>query len=302
MLVFAISLYLLMRRKIKYIGYITNTITNISYGNLNNNVNIKGCDELATMASKINEMTYSLKNTIEHERASENFKRDLITNVSHDLRTPLTSIIGYLALLKNNELPEIKKANYIDILNIRADRLKYLIDDLFEFSKIASGGEKLNLSSINIIELLEQCIGESATQAMEKGIIFVKSFDKSESVISVDAIKLARVFENIISNAVKYSENGSVVTVNEYDEADRITISFKNCSNIVLADDVKKIFERFYRMDKSRNSCVDGSGLGLAISKSIIELHKGDIWVEVKNNEFEVFIRLSRELEILKVN
>ena len=296
LLFFACSLYMLIRKKIKYISHITNTITSISYGNINKIVDIKGYDELSTMAGKINEMTNRLKSTIEQERAAENFKSELITNISHDLRTPLTSIIGYLELLKNKELSEDKKENYIDILNIRTDRLKYLIDDLFEFSKISSGGEKLNTSSINIIELLEQCIGEYTAQAMKKGIIIIKKFTISEYLIVADAVKLARVFENIISNAVKYSENDSVVYVNEYSEADRITISIKNSTNIIFDDDLKNIFERFYRMDKSRNSSVDGSGLGLAISKSIIELHRGKIWVKTKNNEFEVFVRLRRKL------
>ena len=301
-LAFAALLYFLINRKIKYISHITDTITSISYGNLNEIVDIKGYDELSAMAGKINEMTYRLKNTIEQERAAENFKRELITNVSHDLRTPLTSIIGYLELLKNKELRKDKKENYIDILNTRANRLKYLIDDLFEFSKIVSGGEKLNSSSINIVELLEQCIGEYTAQAVKRGISFRKNIDISEYFLYADAVKMARVFENIISNAIKYSKNGSIVYVNAYGEACEIIISIKNSSSVALDTELNNIFERFYRMDKSRNSRIDGSGLGLAISKSIIELHKGEIGVETKNNEFEVFIKLRRELPISEVN
>lgn len=302
MAVFAGSLYMLIRKKIRYIGYITNTINSISYGNLDNEIEIKGHDELSRMAGKINEMTHRLKITIEQERAAERFNKELITNVSHDLRTPLTSIIGYLELLRNKELTESKKKEFIEILNARADRLKYLIDDLFEFSKISSGGERLNLTSIDVIELLEQCIGEHDSAAVEKGISFRKSFSEPDLIISADPPKLARVFENILSNAVKYGKNGSVVEITvKCDESD-VKISFKNISSIALSNNVKHIFDRFYRMDESRNSGIEGSGLGLAIASSIVELHKGEINADVKNNEFEIFVKITRDMPLLKAN
>lgn len=300
--VFTALLYLLIRKKTRYISHISDTITKISYGNLDKRIEVKGQDELSVLADKINEMTTRLKSTIEQERAAESFNKELITNVSHDLRTPLTSIIGYLELLRNEELTGSKKKEFIEILNTRADRLKYLINDLFEFSKISSGGEHLNLTSINIIELLEQCIGEHDSAAVQKGIYFRKSFDVSELTILADPPKLARVFENLLSNAVKYGKNDSVVDITvKCDESD-VIISFKNISRIALDNNVKHIFDRFYRMDESRNSGIEGSGLGLAIARSIVELHKGDIWADVKDNEFEIFIKIMCDMPLLKAN
>lgn len=301
-IVFILTLYMLLSRKIKYIKYLTSSITQISYGNLDERVKIKGCDELSILAEKINEMTGRLKSTIEQERAADSFKKELIANVSHDLRTPLTSIIGYLELLRNKELTETKKHEYVEILNARADRLKYLIDDLFEFSKISSGGEPLKLSFIDVIELLEQCLGEYAPAAAQKGIIFNKHFCQQQFIIEADAFKLARVFENIISNAVKYSISNSIVNITIVEEESDIILSFKNISSIALDSNVKHIFDRFYRMDKSRNSHIEGSGLGLAIAKSIVELHQGKIYAAAKGNELEICIIINKNLPLLEAN
>lgn len=295
--VVVLLIYMLTRKKAKYIKNICRGIKTISSGNLDYRIHSKGVDELAVLADEINNMSDNLKNQIEEERKAERLKSELITNVSHDLRTPLTSLIAYLQLAEDNKtLPEDKE-RYVKIAAEKSNKLKKLIEDLFEYSKLESGGICLNKSNVNIIEIIEQSIGELSIQARNKNITFNKNFSGSSTVLSLDSDKMGRVFENIISNAVKYSSEGSTVNIKTFEERDSVLISFENTPDILFKEDAGKIaervFERFYRGDSSRNSKDGGSGLGLAIAKSIVELHGGHIWAESENEIFRINLRLS---------
>ena len=286
-------IYLLVRRKTDYIVNICKGIKIISEGNLNYRIKIKGHDELAVLSEEINNMSLKLKNKIEEERAAERLKSELITNVSHDLRTPLTSLMGYIQLAANDDMSSEDKDKYAKISLEKSKKLKVLIDDLFEYSKLESGGIKLEKAKVNIIEILEQSIGELSIQAKERHIGFNKNFKNSKVELLIDPGKIARVFENIIENAVKYSVEGKNVNINLHENGKNIIISFENTVDSISEEDIGKVFNRFYRTDESRNSETAGSGLGLAISKSIVELHKGRIWAESENDKFIINIELN---------
>ncbi|WP_055669090.1 sensor histidine kinase [Desnuesiella massiliensis] len=288
-------IYLLVRRKAEYIKSIYNGIKIISKGNLDYKIGIQGHDELAILAKEINNMSLRLKNKIEEERASERLKSELVTNVSHDLRTPLTALIGYIQLAADDKMSFEDKDKYAKISLEKSKKLKVLIDDLFEYSKLESGGIKLEKVKVNIIEIMEQSIGELSIQAKERYIRFNKNFKNSKIELLVDPGKIARVFENIIGNAVKYSVEGSDVNINLYENNENVIISFENIVESISKEDLDKIFNRFYRTDESRNSEIAGSGLGLAIAKNIVELHEGRIWVKNEDNKFIINIELSRE-------
>ncbi|WP_297421790.1 HAMP domain-containing sensor histidine kinase [Clostridium sp.] len=284
--------FFLTNRKVKYIKTIAEGASEFSIGNLDYRIKKKGLDELGFLAESMNNMAERLKENIEKERAQEKFKTELISNVSHDLRTPLTSLIAYLQLVENEKTTEENKKKYTTISIEKAYRLKQLIEDLFEYSKLECGGLDLEKKEVNIIEILEQSIGELFIEAQKRNVNLKKEFKNSKVILKVDSGKLGRVFENLLSNAVKYGVEGTDVYVNlkEYDEY--VAITFENETASEFLDDTLKLFNRFYRGDKSRNSKVSGSGLGLAISKNIVELHKGEIWAECENNIFKIHVKI----------
>ena len=291
-IIVVLLIYILTRRKTKYIKEICSGIEIISQGNLDYRIDKKGVDELSILSDKINSMSIDLKNIMEEERNAQRFKSELITNVSHDLRTPLTSLIGYIQLANDEKTSLKDKEKYIEISLQKSNKLKNLINDLFEYSKLESGGIKLEKQEINIIEIIEQSIGELSILARERNITFNKKFSGS-IILNVDPNKIGRVFENIISNAVKYSTEESTVNIDAFEKNDGVIIIFENKIDEEFEESAERLFDRFYRADKARNSEQGGSGLGLAIVKNIIELHGGRIWAESEAKIFRINIKLN---------
>ncbi|MGL5379348.1 sensor histidine kinase [Clostridium sp.] len=288
-------IYLITMKKLKELEYICDGIVKIGNEDLNYKLDRKSNDEFGILVDEINKMSINLKNKIENEKNVYEFKNDFITNISHDLKTPLTSLIGYIQLAENKNTSENESKEYIKKALVKADRIQLLIEELFEYSKLESGEVKLEKNNINIIEMIEQCIGENSTLAIEKNLEIVKKYGMSELFASVDGELFIRVFENILGNAVKYSKNNTNIYIDVENTKESMTIIFKNTSNELINSDVKRLFERFYRMDKSRNQDIAGSGLGLYIAKSIVELHCGEIFIEGEGNNFKVFVKLFNE-------
>jgi len=219
-------------------------------------------------------------------------KTELITNVSHDLRTPLTSIITYTDLLKSDDLTEEDRHNYVEIIDRKSKRLKVLIDDLFEASKMATGNIELNKSEIELVQLLQQALAEYDEKIEQSQLQFRVTHDDQPIEATVDGQKLWRVFDNLINNILKYSLPNTRVYISVKNRPDVVEIVFKNVSQFELGDSVDELFERFKRGDKSRHT--EGSGLGLAIAKSIIDLHEGEMDIGVDGDLFKVTITLNK--------
>lgn len=225
---------------------------------------------------------------------SERLKTELITNVSHDLKTPLTSIINYVNILKTRNITDEERNEYLDILDRKTNRLKNLIFDLFEVSKLSSGKIELNKVSLDLVELLNQCVGESSTLYSEKNLE-VKVTSKFEKLqMEIDGEKMSRVFENLIVNAYKYAMKDTRIYIDINENLSNIIISFKNVSCYEMNFTSDEVFERFARGDKARTSKIEGSGLGMAIAKSIVELHGGRMKVDIEGDMFKVFIYLNK--------
>jgi len=295
---FIVSFIYLTQGKLKYIQDISKGLQAISKGDFEYRVPQKGDDEIGLLAKNINSMADELKKSIYEERRSEKLKNELITNVSHDLRTPLTSVMVYLRLYTEKKYDSAEQAQeYIDIAYKKSISLKELIDDLFEYTKLNNFDIKLDMEVFDINRLARQVIQEIMPVALEKNIKFETNLKDQKFFINADAGKMARVVENIISNAIKYSGSGSRIDVVSFKRDCEVILEISNPSDSINDEDLKNIFERFYRIDKSRSGSLGGSGLGLSIAKSIIHLHEGKIWAEYKDSKVSIFIcmKLSKE-------
>ena len=262
-------------------------------GKLNCNIEEKGRGHLRELAHDINNIRDGLRKSIESEIKSENMKTELITNVSHDLKTPLTSIINYIDLLKRENIGSETAKDYINILDKKSQRLKVLIDDLFEASKATSGAMELNITKIDIVQLLKQSLGENYERFKNSNLSVKLDIPDTKIFINGDGQRLYRVFENLISNIVKYSLSNTRVYIQMYvDDENKVVIIMRNISAYELDFCANEITNRFKRGDSSRST--EGSGLGLAIAKSIVELHGGKFNIEVDGDLFKSIIRLNQ--------
>lgn len=264
----------------------------ITSGNLNYEIDISGKSTMAKLANNINNMKLGFKKAVEDQVKSERLKSELITNVSHDLKTPLTSIINYVDLLKVEDITEQERINYISILDKKSQRIKVLIEDLFEASKLSSGNIEMNIERIDITSLLKQALGELNHKIEESNLIFKINIPKEKMYSNLDGKRTWRVFDNLINNALKYSQPNTRVYINLEEQEENIVFTIKNISAYELDFNAEEIFERFKRGDSSRST--EGSGLGLAIAKSIVELEQGSIDINIDGDLFKVIVKFKK--------
>ena len=279
----------------KYTGHfntIVKTINKLANGEIVDEINIPGKTIFAQVADDLNAIKDGVKVSQREQVKSERLKTELITNVSHDLRTPLTSIITYTDLLKSEDLTDEDRHSYVEIIDRKSKRLKVLIDDLFEASKMATGNIDLHKSQVEIVQLLQQALAEHDEKIEQSNLQFRVTHDEQPIEATVDGQKMWRVFDNLINNILKYSLPNSRVYISVKDLPDTVEVTFKNVSQFELGDSVDELFERFKRGDKSRHT--EGSGLGLAIAKSIIDLHEGEMDIAVDGDLFKVTITLNK--------
>ncbi len=243
-----------------------------------------------TSINNINKINTGLQNNVNEILKSERLKTELITNVSHDLKTPLTSIISYVSLLKELNIDNDMAKEYISVIDNKSKRLKILIDDLFEASKLSSGQIKLDKMYSDIIALLDQTLGELSYKIEDSDIEFIVSTSSDSILVNIDGQKMWRVFDNLINNILKYSAKGTRAYVDIKEEEKSVVITFKNVANYTMDFDANELFERFKRGDTSRTT--EGSGLGLSIAKSIVELHGGIMNIMTDGDLFKITIIL----------
>lgn len=277
---FIVTFLVIIRNKIIYIKRITESINEIANGRLGLTIEMKGNDELSGLAENVNSMSKELANKFEYERQLEMAKNELITNVSHDLRSPLTSIIGYLDLLKKGQYSdENQLKEYLETSYSNSKRLESLINELFEYTRLSSPDVMLDFSEVDLAGLLEQLIGEYVPTFEKEKLTIVKSIPDEEIPIKMDVEKLVRVYENLLVNIIKYSLKPSEVYVDLDIHGYVAVLKVSNRVEAPPVDNINKLFERFYIGDKARKNN-QGTGLGLAISKRIVELHGGAIRAE----------------------
>lgn len=301
--VFTVSFLLLQEKSLKYISRISDAMQNISEGDLNTSVEVEGDDEFSTMAANLNKMVEDLKNLMDREREAERTKNELITNVAHDLRTPLTSIIGYLELLSGpTELPEEVKNKYINIAYVKTKRLEKLIEDLFGFTKLNYGKMSMHVASVDVVKLLSQLLEEFYPNFVDKNLSYEFQSNVPARVIMADGNLLARLFDNLINNAIKYGADGKRVLVKLNADDEIVTVQVINYGYVIPADELPLIFNKFYRVEQSRSTNTGGTGLGLAISKNIVDMHGGTIDVASDLSGTVFTVKLQVHFDINKEN
>lgn len=282
-----------------YIAKISAAMRNISDGDLNTTVEVVGDDEFADMAANLNRMVEEIRELMDKERESERTKNELITNIAHDLRTPLTSIIGYLELLSNGASidPDMQK-KYIDVTYTKAKRLQKLIEDLFGFTKLNYGKISMRVSKVDIVKLLSQLLEEFYPTFMERGLAYELQSNVPSKVIKADGNLLARLFDNLINNAIKYGTEGKRILVKVHGTDTIVTVSVTNYGYVIPKEELPLLFDKFYRVEQSRSVNTGGTGLGLAIAKNIVDMHGGTIHVtsDLKGTVFTVKLKVNFDI------
>ena len=281
-----VAILILSARWIGRYDQVRQGIDEARQGNFNHRVPVEEGEtgELAWMARSINEISDASKAAVEKEGRNQRLKTELISNVSHDLKTPLTSIIAYIDLLKTEGLDSPEAPKYLEVLDQKTNRLKQLTEDLFEAAKASSGDMPVRLESIEMVSIVRQALGEMSSRVEEAGLDFILTTPEEKYFAAADGQLMWRVMENLISNAVKYALPGSRVYIdlstrtNKKNENPMVVLEMKNISKDPLNISPAELMERFTRGDESRTS--DGSGLGLAITKDLMKLQKG--WFDIR--------------------
>jgi signal transduction histidine kinase len=294
-IVYSIVLFFILRKymseiKEKY-NILLEATNKIAGGNLDVEIkeDLKVFEPLKDELQKIQK---GFKNAVDEEVKSQRMKTDLISNVSHDLKTPLTSIITYIDLLKDENISEENRKLYLDTLDRKSQRLKNLIEDLFEVSKATSKNVQLNILNVDIVSLMKQTQFELSDKIEESSLKFKWNFPENKVIVPLDSQKTFRVFENLLINIVKYSMPNSRVFIDIVDGNEEVYVTLKNMSANEIDFTSEEIVERFARGDKSRNT--EGSGLGLAIAKSFVELQGGNLNVEIDGDLFKVILKFKK--------
>ncbi len=278
-------------RKVKEFNAIKEGVKRVKAGDIHYKISVAGAGEFGRIASDINTITEGLNKAVANQLKSERLKTELITNVSHDIRTPLTSIITYVDLLKN-EKDQTKTQEYLEIIDQKSQRLKTLTEDLFEAAKASSGNIAVNYEEIDLLSLITQGLGELDDKIKELELEFKINYPQDKMFIQADGKLLWRAIENLLSNIFKYALKGSRVYVDILDLGTSVTLIIKNISAYELNISADELMERFKRGDESRSS--QGSGLGLSIAKSLIEIQKGSFNIEIDGDLFKAIIQMPK--------
>lgn len=301
--IFTVTFLLLQEKSMRYISRISDAMQSISEGDLNITVDIEGDDEFSVMAASLNKMVGDLRSLMDKEREAERTKNELITNIAHDLRTPLTSIIGYLELLSGETKldPEVQK-NYIGIAYVKTKRLEKLIEDLFGFTKLNYGKISMHVSKVDVVKLLSQLLEEFYPSFVDKNLSYELQSNVPAQVISADGNLLARLFDNLINNAIKYGADGKRILVKVHGSEELVTIQVINYGYVIPEEELPLIFNKFYRVEQSRSTNTGGTGLGLAIAKNIVDMHGGTIEVTSDLSGTVFTVKLLVDFDINKEN
>lgn len=276
--IFLLVFFLLTHRVMDYILNILQGACKMADGDFSYRIDVRYQDEFSCIADSINRMADTVEAMKQKEQEAEDTKNELITNVAHDLRTPLTSIIGYIDIVNTMpDLPEEQRREYLKITWEKARKLENLINELFSFTKISYGGMPMHMAKIDVIKMLEQEVDELYPTFKDNELECLLETDTNSCLIQADGEQLVRVFDNLLGNAIKYGRHGKIIRIRTVTEENQIRIQVVNYGSVIPAENLPFLFEKFYKVDASRQPSSEGTGLGLAIAKSIVESHGGSI-------------------------
>lgn len=277
---FFIYFLLFIKRIVKDMTYISDRIIDIADGKSDEKIIIERQDEIGEIAGRINEMTEQINQLIKSERDALQSNKDLIACVAHDLRTPITSVKGYLDLALDTKHYDLEqRQKYVRIAQTKANRLEYLIHDLFNYTKLTSGEITLHRSKIDLVQLVEQMVEEFYPLFQEEELECTTKYNISYLEMNMDGELIARAVQNLLSNAIKYGKDGKHVYVELECLEQEVQIRVTNYGLVIPEESIKHLFDKFYRVERSRNVKTGGTGLGLNIAQEIVHLHGGRIQV-----------------------
>ena len=277
---FIIYFLLFIKRIVKDMTYISDRIIDIADGKSDEKIIIERQDEIGEIAGRINEMTEQINQLITSERDALQSNKDLIACVAHDLRTPITSVKGYLDLALDTKHYDLEqRQKYVRIAQTKANRLEYLIHDLFNYTKLMSGEITLHRSKIDLVQLVEQMVEEFYPLFQEEELECTTKYNISYLEMNMDGELIARAVQNLLSNAIKYGKDGKHVYVELECLEQEVQIRVTNYGLVIPEESIKHLFDKFYRVERSRNVKTGGTGLGLNIAQEIVHLHGGRIQV-----------------------
>lgn len=277
--------------RVRDIEEIRKGISEVRNGNVSYKIPELKCEDMKVLAANFNDIAKGLDESVSAKVKAERLKTELITNVSHDLKTPITSIINYVELLsKIDGLPEEAK-DYISVVAKKSERLKNLTQDLFDISRVQSGNEAVVLEKIDVALLINQTLGENDNEIQKSGLSFCVNASK-KLYISADGRKMSRVISNLISNILKYTMKNTRVFITACERDSEVIIEFKNIASYPMNFDADEIVGRFVRGDESRTA--DGNGLGLAIAKSYTEICNGNFEVVIDGDMFKAILKFEK--------
>ena len=284
---------LLRRYHLYQLDHIIGELHYIAQGHLDHRIPFRVNGNQQHVITSVNALVDTITQAMQEERASEKSKDELITNVSHDLRTPLTSIIGYLGLIEDHQYQsEEDIVKYSHIAYDKAKQMKNLVEDLFEYTKVQQHGAPVNLMTVDLGQLLEQVGASFELEADKKGMAINVSCEPTPLSITADPEKLGRLFSNLVANALKYGHGASYIHLTAKQLGEKVVITVADDGEKIPAESVKHLFERFYRVELSRNKATGGTGLGLAIVQSIVELHHGSVTARSDDQETAFVVTL----------
>jgi hypothetical protein len=301
--IFFFSVYFVFFTKkiVDYFEQIDRGIEEFSEGNFDIEFEVRNEDELSNMARNLNRTTGEINRILAKERDEEKSRKEFITCIAHDLRTPLTSVIGYLQLVmakahasRSNEELQIKNEEYVKIAYEKAIRLQGLIEELFSFTKTDSTELRLHLEEIDVVKLMEQLADECYPSLQEAGLAL--EFKTSAEVIKIEADGelMARAIANLLTNGIKYGKDGKKIIIDLYRENENSDLHIRiiNYGRLIPEKDIDHIFDKFYRVEDSRSLQTGGAGLGLAITQNIVKLHGGCVNVksDLSGTVFEIVL------------
>lgn len=284
---------LLRRYHLYQLDHIIGELHYIAQGHLEHRIPFRVNGNQQHVITSVNALVDTITQAMQEERASEKSKDELITNVSHDLRTPLTSIIGYLGLIEDHQYQsEEDIVKYSHVAYDKAKQMKNLVEDLFEYTKVQQHGAPVNLMTVDLGQLLEQVGASFELEADKKGMAINVSCEPTPLSITADPEKLGRLFSNLVANALKYGHGASYIHLTAKQLGEKVVITVADDGEKIPAESVKHLFERFYRVESSRNKATGGTGLGLAIVQSIVELHHGSVTARSDDQETAFVVTL----------